>query len=376
MTYPLVAPLAALMAGIAVAQYATFSFRETLISITLLAGLAVFARRAAVLRAGAPACLAGFALAGALLASLPDRPNPLLISTVIDQEQEQELANFDDPIRLRGYVRIPTEPLELADQFVLEVESIFEDTAARGGVRVTVRRREGDSPLRLEYGRRIEFLGRLRAPRNFGNPGSFDHAGYLQRQGIHLLATVRPGTPIHDLGDGGGTGWEAAMWNVRRAAKRRLDMLLSGGAGKPPGTRSEAEAILKAMLLGDRSLLDRETTTQFQRVGTYHALVISGLHVGGGCGCVALCAEAGGGPATAAQRGRSAGCHLLCAAGRSGTAGGESELDVCLPAGDRPGVSQAPRFQRRCGSGALLSCIPSRGCSTTQASKCLFWRWG
>ncbi len=280
MTYPLVAPLAALMAGIAVAQYATFSFRETLISITLLAGLAVFARRAAVLRAGALACLAGFALAGALLASLPDRPNPLLISTVIDQEQEQELANFDDPIRLRGYVRIPTEPLELADQFVLEVESIFEDTAARGGVRVTVRRREGDSPLRLEYGRRIEFLGRLRAPRNFGNPGSFDHAGYLQRQGIHLLATVRPGTPIHDLGDGGGTGWEAAMWNVRRAAKRRLDMLLSGGAGKPPGTRSEAEAILKAMLLGDRSLLDRETTTQFQRVGTYHALVISGLHVG------------------------------------------------------------------------------------------------
>ena len=280
MTYPLVAPLAALMAGIAVAQYATFSFRETLISITLLAGLAVFARRAGALRAGVPACLAGFALADALLASLPDRPNPLLISAVIDQEQERELANFDDPVRLRGYVRIPSEPLDLADQFVLEVESVFEDTAARGGVRVTVRRREGDSPLRLEYGRRIEFLGRLRRPRNFGNPGSFDHAGYLEKKGIHLLATVRPGTPIHDLGDSGGTGWEAAMWNVRRAAKRRLDTLLSGGAGKPPGGRSEAEAILKAMLLGDRSLLDRETTTQFQRVGTYHALVISGLHVG------------------------------------------------------------------------------------------------
>ncbi len=133
-----------------------------------------------------------------------------------------------------------------------------------------MRRREGDSPLRLEYGRRIEFLGRLRRPRNFGNPGSFDHAGYLEKKGIHLLATVRPGTPIHDLGDSGGTGWEAAMWNVRRAAKRRLDTLLSGEAGQLPGARSEAEAILKAMLLGDRSLLDRETTTQFQRVGTYH----------------------------------------------------------------------------------------------------------
>ena len=276
MTYPLVAPLAALMAGIAAAQYATFSFRETLISITLLAGLAVLARRAGSLRAGAPACLAGFALGGALLASLPDRPNPLRISAVLEQQQ----ANLDDPIRLRGYVRVPTEPLELADQFVLEVETVFADTVAEGGVRVTVRRREGDSPLTLEYGRRIEFLGRLRFLRNFGNPGSFDRVAYLEKQGIHLLATVRPGTPIHDLGDGGGAAWEAAMWNVRRAAKRRLDKLLSDEAGKLPGARSEAEGALKAMLLGDRSLLDRQTMTQFQRVGTYHALVISGLHVG------------------------------------------------------------------------------------------------
>ncbi len=275
MKYPLVAPLVALTAGIAAAQYATFSFRETLISITLLAGLAVLARRAGSPRAGVAACLAGFALGGALLASLPDRPNPLLISSVLEQEK----ANLDDPIRLRGYVRIPTEPLELADQFVLELETVFADTVAEGGVRVTVRRREADPPLRLEYGRRIEFLCRLRFPRNFGNPGSFDRVAYLEKQGIHLLATVRPGTPIHDLGDGGGAAWEAAMWNVRRAAKRRLDKLLSGDPGKPPGVPSKEEAVLKAMLLGDRSLLDRQTTTQFQRVGTYHALVISGLHV-------------------------------------------------------------------------------------------------
>jgi len=276
MTYPLVAPLAALMAGIAVAQYATFTFLETLISITLLAGLAVLARCVGLLRVGGAACLAGFALAGAQLASVPHRPNPLLISSIIELEQ----ANLDDPVRLRGYIRIPTEPIDLADQFVLEAESVFEDTAARGGVRVTVRRKEGDSPLRLEYGQRIEFPCRLRRPRNFGNPGSFDRAGYLEKQGIHLLAAVRPGTPIHDLGDGGGTAWEAAMWKVRRAAKRRLDTLLSGEGEKPSRPPSASEGILKAMLLGGRSLLNRETTTEFQRVGTYHALVISGLHVG------------------------------------------------------------------------------------------------
>ena len=274
MTYPLVAPLAALMAGIAAAQYATFSFRETLISTTLLLGLAAVGRRAGSLRAGAAACLAGFVFAGALLASLPDPPDPLLISSVLEQEQ----ANLDDPIRLRGYVRVPPEPLELADQFVLEVELVFKDTKARGGVRVIVRRREGDRSLGLEYGRRIEFLCRLRFPRNFGNPGSFDRVAYLEKQGIHVLATVRPGTPIHDIGDGAGAAWEAALWKVRRAAKRRLDALLPGGVERLAS--SKAEGVLKAMLLGDRSLLDRETTTAFQRVGTYHALVISGLHVG------------------------------------------------------------------------------------------------
>ena len=216
MKYPLVAPLVALTAGIAAAQYATFSFRETLISITLLAGLAVLARRAGSPRAGVAACLAGFALGGALLASLPDRPNPLLISSVLEQEK----ANLDDPIRLRGYVRIPTEPLELADQFVLELETVFADTVAEGGVRVTVRRREADPPLRLEYGRRIEFLYRLRFPRNFGNPGSFDRVAYLEKQGIHLLATVRPGTPIHDLGDGGATLGGLGGGHVERPPRR------------------------------------------------------------------------------------------------------------------------------------------------------------
>ncbi len=54
-------------------------------------------------------------------------------------------------------------------------------------------------------------------------------------------------------------------------------------AGPPIRRRlggSEAEPILRALLLGDRSLLDRDTTTRFQRTGAYHTLVISGLHIG------------------------------------------------------------------------------------------------
>jgi len=34
------------------------------------------------------------------------------------------------------------------------------------------------------------------------------------------------------------------------------------------------------MLLGDRSFVDSETVTAFQKTAVYHVLVVAGLHVG------------------------------------------------------------------------------------------------
>ena len=39
-------------------------------------------------------------------------------------------------------------------------------------------------------------------------------------------------------------------------------------------------AVLRAMLLGDRSFVDSETVTAFQKTSAYHILVVAGLHVG------------------------------------------------------------------------------------------------
>src|SRR5262249_22318636 len=43
-------------------------------------------------------------------------------------------------------------------------------------------------------------------------------------------------------------------------------------------TTQEA-AILRAMLLGDRSFVESETALAFQKSGAYHVLVVAGLHV-------------------------------------------------------------------------------------------------
>jgi Domain of unknown function (DUF4131) len=41
------------------------------------------------------------------------------------------------------------------------------------------------------YGERLRFMAKLRAPRNFRNPGAFDYRGYLADHGIAMLASRR-----------------------------------------------------------------------------------------------------------------------------------------------------------------------------------------
>jgi hypothetical protein len=43
----------------------------------------------------------------------------------------------------------------------------------------------------FRYGERVRFPGKLRAPRNFRNPGVFDYRGYLGDHGIVVLASTK-----------------------------------------------------------------------------------------------------------------------------------------------------------------------------------------
>jgi competence protein ComEC len=268
MRYPLIAPLAAFASGIVAAQYAKFSFLELSTSTLLLLGLALLGLFTGALRAGLGACLTGFAFAGALLASLPPPADPDRIDTVIARER----MDLQDPVRIQGWVRIPPTVRSDRDQFVLTAESIGAGVPARGGVRIAVIRRPGEAPVELHYGDRIRFFSRLRGLRNFENPGGFDRVSFLLRQDIQMTGTVRAGVPIERLPDRGGSRLLALIWRGREWAERRLDRLL--------GADTANCGVVKAMVLGDEAYLDRPLGVSFQKTGTYHALVVAGLHVG------------------------------------------------------------------------------------------------
>jgi competence protein ComEC len=118
------------------------------------------------------------------------------------------------------------------------------------------------------YGERLRFPAKLYPPRNFRNPGAFDYAGYLAENGIVALGSAKA-DKVELLPGFAGNRFELWRTRLRRSLVERIHVLW-----KP-----DEAPLLDAMLLGENSFLGRETLTDFQRTGTYHVLVISGLKV-------------------------------------------------------------------------------------------------
>jgi competence protein ComEC len=117
----------------------------------------------------------------------------------------------------------------------------------------------------------VEALLRARQPRNFLDLGAFDLRGYLALQKIDLTGSLRS-AELMRLIDRPRPTLLQSMARVRGNLLARLDALF---AANP-----ERAAVLRAMLLGDRSFVDSETVTAFQKTSAYHILVVAGLHVG------------------------------------------------------------------------------------------------
>jgi len=134
----------------------------------------------------------------------------------------------------------------------------------------------------LQYGDSIHALVRLRRPRNYQNPGSFDFRSWMELiEDIYWEGTIDARAPEnshvllgHALLDRGPTV-AGLLALTREHLFRDIDRLF------PPWSRGGREgAVLKAVLLGERSSVDSDTVESFRKSGLYHLLVIAGLHVG------------------------------------------------------------------------------------------------
>ena len=251
---PLLPPLIAVIAGVSATRFLTLDPGPLAWALAALSSLAVLACWKAGRAVASTAALAALAAAGALVAELRRPPPPPRLD-----------AAPGEIVILEGCVVEPPVFFEDREQFVLEL-------APGARARVTLPLAPGEPPPRLRYGQRVEFEARVRPPRNFGNPGAFDYAGYLARKDIYWLASLPRGARVRTLSGACGNGFTAAVLGLRAAGLDRIERLHHPD--------SYGAAMMQAVLLGESSRVEKVWTEDFRRTGTYHALVISGLHVG------------------------------------------------------------------------------------------------
>ena len=187
-------------------------------------------------------------------------------------------GRVDTSVALRWRGRLREDPLTLpwGQRFEIDLEQVESQGAvlsATGGLRVNFypSARIAAPPAGLRAGDRVEVLVKARPPRNYLDPGAFDVKGFLAREKIDVMGSLRSGELLQVVDRPAPT----ILQRLARARGMLLALLDSLFAGSP-----ERGAVARAMLLGDRSFVDSSVVLAFQKTAAYHVLVVAGLHVG------------------------------------------------------------------------------------------------
>ena len=183
---------------------------------------------------------------------------------------DDHVDSFSDETRwqISGVVVSHPRDVKYYKKFVLLADSLtYNDTSypVHGKIRVSVRGRGPE----IAKGDRVVFRSRLRQPRNFNNPGGFNYQRYMAFEGIRRTAYTR-GNRLRIVQKNATADLSDRLNLARRAMATLIDT-----AGQEPST-----AILKALIIGDRTGISTELRNQFNRAGVGHILAISGLHIG------------------------------------------------------------------------------------------------
>lgn len=249
---PLLAPLIAIASGILISRAARFETPELGVALAMLLALTFVAARWRPRILHAP-LLAALGVAGIWIAVLHRPP----AAPSID-------ASSQELVIVGGCVVDPPVFTEGRDQFTLEL-------ASHARARVSLVLREGGMAPDLSYGQLVEFEGKVRPIRNFHNPGAFDFEKFSARSQIFWTVSAASGQEIKVQPGRCGSRFWAAIFALRTAALKSIERLYPNDP--------YAEGMMEAILIGETAKLEKIWTGHFRRTGTFHALVISGLHV-------------------------------------------------------------------------------------------------
>ena len=122
---------------------------------------------------------------------------------------------------------------------------------------------------RIAIGNIIHFEGDFYKGNEERNPGEFDYNKYLRLRGISGLLTAYNVSSLNVINDN-----KNVLLNSVFIARKNIDRQI----GRLYNMQSAA--LLRGLLLADRSQISYATKTEFINSGIIHILAVSGLHVG------------------------------------------------------------------------------------------------
>src|SRR6266571_6611986 len=275
---PLLVLAAAMAVGVFLGHYLVPKSQSVLIfSIAASTGFAMLSIWLVRKRKLAPASVvlvATFLLTGLILSLIENRSVAL---NRISRMYEQGIITAGGPVELTGTIDGQPEPAPESFYLKLRAERIRLKGIERdaSGIVLLLASEHGDQvkkeydALELRHGARIRVMTTLDREEDFRNPGVLPFTEYLERKGFDATGVIKSPLLIERLDDDSVFLPLAWLYEWRQRLEKEFASNFS----------TETAGVLDAALLGNRYNVSHASADRFRAGGTFHVLVIAGLHI-------------------------------------------------------------------------------------------------
>jgi competence protein ComEC len=271
--YPLAQLAVAFAGGVLAGQYAGFAVSSSLWMAVVCSLVAFAAVIRGSKRIAAVFVTIAFLFSGSTLASL-EKKN--IATDRLKRLLDDGSIAVGEPLEVTGVLERDPEVARQRLYLTLRVERIRVkgvEREASGIVALLATPGENNRDelrrLELRYGARIRAMTTLERTDNLRDPGVSKFTEYLDRKGYDASGFLKSLLLIERLDDERVFLPLAWLYEWRRKLQTEIDSRFT----------SDTAGVLDAALLGNRYNLSQTTANRFREGGTFHVLVISGLHI-------------------------------------------------------------------------------------------------
>jgi competence protein ComEC len=261
--HPLAQLAVAFGAGVCAAHYFSTRVGFLLIAGGVCSALVVILVLKKKLRAAGLALLLAIFFAGTILAGFQRHTDDASdIKRIVDQPSEITGVLDRPPEFARDRLYLSLRVERISDAFAsgrVSILATFRNAAAEQEFR----------SLQLRYGTRVRIRTSLDRTGNYRNPGVSSLAEYLDRNDYDASGIVKSAISITRLDDTRVFPALRLLYEWRERLQTQIDARFA----------PETAGVLDAALLGNRYNLSQSASERFREGGTFHVLVISGLHI-------------------------------------------------------------------------------------------------